>query len=437
MVTTVQKTVSGGAIDEVFDAYCNVRKHTLLLIDGLTAEDMVAQSMPDASPTKWHLAHTTWFFETFILQQYSNNFSWFKKEYCHLFNSYYESVGSRHARPQRGLLTRPSLEEVMLYRHSIDRAMEALLLQGDLPEEAQQEITYLTTVGLHHEMQHQELMMTDVLHLLWHNPLFPQVKSSLGGRAAQLQSAEIQSESKLNMIARDAGLYTVGAQPGKQPETFSYDCEGPQHQVYLQSFAVADRLVSNGEWKAFMLDKGYQNSLLWLSDGWTKKQKEGWSQPLYWLEQDGNWFQYGLDGLQLVNDAAPVCHISFYEAEAYARWAGKRLPKEHEWEVVARDYDITGNFLESGQWRPSVASNQPQFHGNVWEWTQSPYSPYPGFQPEMGALGEYNGKFMSNQYVLRGGSCVTPAMQMRYTYRNFFYPHHRWQYTGLRLAEDR
>ena len=446
----------------ILEQYRSTRTSTMQLTKNLTAEDMVAQSMPDASPVKWHLAHTTWFFETFILKKYIPDFSWFNEQYCHLFNSYYESVGSRHARPQRGLLTRPSLSEVINYREHVDILMMDLLSSKHLSshnidsgsQHADRDILFLTTVGLHHEMQHQELLQTDVCHLLWHNPIYPQVRdeSPLIEPLAPLNTSSIISQP-LNMISFEGGLVSVGAELGATE--FNYDCESPTHQVFLQPFSLANRLITNAEWLEFIQDGGYQNSMLWLSDGWAMCQKENWQAPLYWQnmsdcqklgppklgaqKQKAEYFQFGLDGMRPLKSDAPVCHISFYEADAFARWKGKRLPKEHEWELAASQIEVSGNFLESDIGRPLPAKNTnklSQLYGDVWEWTQSSFSPYPGFEPALGSLGEYNGKFMSNQYVLRGGSCATPVIQLRPTYRNFFYPHHRWQYSGLRLAED-
>lgn len=440
------------------DRYSNVRGQTAILVDGLTPEDMAPQSMPDASPTKWHLAHTTWFFETFILQQYAEDFSWFDRDYCHLFNSYYESVGTRHARPQRGLLTRPSADQVMQYRQHVDGEILRLLEAASSTERAQ--IDELLTIGLHHEMQHQELLQTDLLHLLWHNPTFPAAYTP----ALPYSSKTTNTIDAPAMLRCEGGLVEVGAESFNLGGTglnawcnFSYDCERPRHQVFLSPFNISTALVTNREWLAFMADGGYQQSLLWLSDGWTKAQQEAWDAPLYWIERDNQWYQFGLDGLQALDLDAPVCHVSLYEADAFARWRGMRLPREHEWEWVARDVAIDGNFMEKRQWRPRPVGHEvpdiqnveqasilstpklsvpKQLYGDVWEWTQSAYLAYPGFHPAQGALSEYNGKFMANQFVLRGGSCATAKQQMRASYRNFFYPHHRWQFTGLRLAED-
>ncbi len=411
--------------------YKSVRRQTVALTEGLAAEDLCAQSMPDASPAKWHLAHTTWFFETFLLQKFQSQFCWHNESFCFLFNSYYDSVGDRHARPQRGLLTRPYLQEVMTYRSVIDEAMCQLIESRD------QDIEALVTIGLHHEMQHQELLLTDLLHLFSFNPTNPAVIHA--NRQAIKPDVSIP---EMKMKAFDGGLIDVGAESDSTGNwsTFSYDCEQPRHQSYLMPFKLGTRLVANAEWIDFINDGGYGNPLLWLSDGWAVKNKENWQAPLYWEKRDDVWWQFGLDGLQQVDQRAPVHHVSFYEADAFARWSGKRLPREFELEHVAESRPISGNFLESHTCRPFSANTSggdfEDIYGDVWEWTQSAYSAYPGFDPKQGALGEYNGKFMANQFVLKGGSCVTPRLQLRASYRNFFYPHQRWQFSGLRLAED-
>ncbi|WP_086930080.1 ergothioneine biosynthesis protein EgtB [Agarilytica rhodophyticola] len=415
--------------DRLLDYYNQVRQQTVALTKGLSAEDLTVQSMPDASPGKWHLAHTSWFFETFILQKFMSQFQWFNQDYCYLFNSYYDTVGARHARPQRGLLTRPSLDEVLNYRQHVDAHMREVLT------DRAEEVEALVTIGLHHEMQHQELFLTDVLHMLSHNPMHPAIISNNNEVLSQ-------SASTMNMLSFDGGVIEVGAltEGDNTWQGFSYDCEQPRHKTLLQPFKLASRLVNNAEWIAFIEDGGYDDSLLWLSDGWARKNQEQWQAPLYWRKLESKWYQYGLNGLRELDSTAPVCHVSYYEAEAFARWQGKRLPREHEWELAAHNKKITGNFLEANRWRPQPsAPNSESFsdiYGDVWEWTQSAFSPYPGFDPKQGALGEYNGKFMSNQYVLKGGSCATPSWQMRASYRNFFYPHQRWQFTGVRLAED-
>ena len=405
------------------ESFITTRQATLDLCDGLTPEDMTAQSMPEASPSKWHLAHTTWFFETFLLKPNKPNYSVFHPQFEYLFNSYYESVGNPYLRPKRGLLTRPGLEDVLAYRHHVDEAMLSLL------DNASSHIQALTQVGIHHEMQHQELLLTDVLHLLAHNPLAPQVKIPAA-------SQENPNTVALSFIGFEEGFVPIGA----TDDQFSYDNERPQHQHWQPAFAIANRLITNGEWLAFMEDNGYSNPLLWLSDGWATVKKEHWQAPLYWQQKNEGWHQYGLDGLHPLVLNAPVCHISYYEADAFARWAGKRLPKEQELETaIQQNAEPNSNLLEQRHWRPQPASAKglSQFTGDVWEWTQSAYAPYPNFKPEQGALGEYNGKFMVNQMVLKGGSCVTPTLQLRPSYRNFFYPQARWQFSGLRLAEDK
>ncbi len=402
--------------------YQHTRQTTLNLCEGLTAEDMAAQSMPDASPVKWHLAHTTWFFETFLLKPHLSGYCEYSSHYEHLFNSYYQSVGVPYLRPQRGLLTRPSLEDILGYRAHVDRHM------GELLALESTEFLRLTEVGLHHEMQHQELIMTDCLHLLAHNPTYPAIYP--------VAPTQPGPSSPLRWTENEGGMTQVG----DDEQAFSYDCERPKHTTYLAPFAVANRLVTNAEWLAFMEDGGYQSSLLWLSDGWAEACRQKWESPLYWVKQEGTWCQFGWDGLQPINPHAPVCHVSFYEADAFARWSGGRLPREHELEKLLIDHhdDSDANLLEHRFFRPKPATTGAltQLKGDVWEWTQSPFTPYPKFKPEQGALGEYNGKFMANQMVLKGGSCVTPGLQLRPSYRNFFHPHQRWQFCGLRLAQD-
>lgn len=417
-------------------AFAEVRARSLVLAAPLSPEDMVVQSMEDASPTKWHLAHTSWFFETFILQDYQPGYRVFHDGYCYLFNSYYEAVGARHARPRRGLLTRPPVSEVLDYRRHVDQAMTQLVETA--PEDAWLQMAPLLELGLHHEMQHQELLLTDVLHLLAQSPLDPAYRDSapLRDRAAP----------PLTWCDYPGGVVTIG----HDGAGFAFDCEGPRHETLLQPFALASRLVTNGEWLAFMADGGYRKPGLWLSDGWARCQAEGWQAPLYWLppgeaaEAGGDgWSAMSLQGRHPVDPEAPVCHVSYYEAEAFARWAGARLPLEAELEIALGDAALVGNLLSRDALRPlpaagdADAARPSQLIGDVWEWTQSPYAPYPGFRAPEGAVGEYNGKFMCSQFVLRGGSCVTPDAQLRASYRNFFYPHQRWQFTGLRLAKDR
>lgn len=418
---------------DIIENYLSVRKQSERLIQTLSPEDMIAQSMPDASPIKWHLAHTTWFFETFILSQYVKNYRLFDQYFPHLFNSYYESAGTRHARIHRGLLTRPSFEQVMLYRKYVDDGICALLQAG------QEVLNELIILGLHHEMQHQELMLTDVLHLMSHNPMSPAVfpRASISNASSSIEHG---------LVSFDGGLVNIGAR--EQKDEFSYDCERPQHRTFLSPYALGNRLITNAEWIAFMEEGAYKDPMLWLSDAWMYVKKHEWNAPLYWREIEGQWHQFGLMGLQPLDLNAPVSHVSYYEADAFARWAGNRLPKEHELEYAAfQQKRIQGNFVEDKSWQARAVNTQSacenqssekihQLYGDVWEWTQSAYSAYPGFKPENGALGEYNGKFMINQLVLKGGSFATPIQQMRSSYRNFFYPFHRWQFTGVRLAED-
>ncbi|MDJ0933850.1 MAG: ergothioneine biosynthesis protein EgtB [Kiloniellales bacterium] len=402
-----------------------LRRRSEDLTAGLTPEDQVVQSMEDASPTKWHLAHTSWFFEEFILTKFDPGYRAFDTDYFFLFNSYYEGAGPRHARPRRGLLTRPSVAEVARYRDHVTAAVETLAAETSPAD--WQAIASLIELGIHHEQQHQELLLTDLLHAFSCNPLKPAYRP--------YRPAAVGKATELEWAHFDGGVHEIG----HAGEGFHFDNEGPRHQVLLPPFRLASRPVNNGEWQAFVEDGGYSTPTLWLSDGWATVQREGWTAPGYWEKRDGAWQSMTLAGLRPVEAEAPVCHVSFYEAEAFARWAGKRLPSETEWEVAAAALPVEGNLGGSDFLRPLPAKPQAglqQLYGDVWEWTQSPYSPYPGYRPPEGTVGEYNGKFMCNQFVLRGGSCVTPEGHIRATYRNFFYPHQRWQFTGLRLAED-
>ncbi|WP_083566790.1 ergothioneine biosynthesis protein EgtB [Pandoraea thiooxydans] len=407
-----------------------VRRASIDLCAGLTEADMTVQSMDDASPLKWHLAHTTWFFETFLLIPCSPNYSPFSADFAFLFNSYYEAAGPRHPRPLRGLLTRPTLPEVLAYRAHVDDAMAFLI------EAAQDDATLaLIDLGLHHEQQHQELMLTDVLHLFAQNPLRPVYRAA---NPAQPATAAPVLGDLHDWVAVNGGRFTVG----HDGNGFAFDCEGPSHDVLLRDFALAAQPVTNAQWCAFIDDGGYRNPALWLSDGWQTVQREAWEAPLYWERRDDRWWRMTLHGMHPLDAHAPVSHVSYFEADAFARWAGKRLPTEFEWEVAARGTATHGHFADSLWLDPLSGANASaarlrQMFGSVWEWTASPYMSYPGFRPAAGAVGEYNGKFMCGQFVLRGGSCVTPAGHIRATYRNFFYPHQRWQFTGLRLAEDR
>lgn len=405
--------------------YREVRGLTEALAAPLSEADLTVQSMDDASPGKWHLAHTTWFFEEFLLAPKQPGYQCFSADYRYLFNSYYEAVGPRHPRPRRGLLTRPPLSDIRAYRQAVDEAMVRLLEDGVAPATAA-----LVELGLHHEQQHQELMLTDILHLFAQNPLRPSYASGY------CQDAPDASAAAPAWCEFEGGKVEIGY----EGDGFAFDCEGPRHAVLLQPYALASRPVANREWLDFMADGGYRQAALWLSDGWARVQAEGWNSPLYWEKQDGEWRQMGLDGLQPVDLKAPVSQVSYFEADAFARWAGKRLPSEFEWEHAAAGLPIAGNFLGSGRLRPGPAAageGLQQLYGDVWEWTASAFLPYPGFRPAAGAVGEYNGKFMCGQFVLRGGSCASPDGQLRPTYRNFFYPHQRWQFSGLRLADDR
>jgi ergothioneine biosynthesis protein EgtB len=384
--------------------------------------------MDDASPAKWHLGHTSWFFETFILRDHVPGYRLFDDRYPFLFNSYYEAEGSRHARPRRGMLSRPSLDEILAYRHAVDQALLAALL--GLPAAAQG----LVLLGCNHEEQHQELLLTDILHHFSVNPLQPAIWP--GER-----KVPVAVPAPIGWIERPGGIVEIGADESisSTDTAFAFDSEGPRHTELLHPHAIADRTITNGEWAAFIADGGYRDPRHWLSDGWSWVQAEGIEAPLYWRRQDGGaWTRFGLDGRRAIDPAAPVTHVSFFEADAYASWAGARLPTEFEWETAAAGHDpLGGNQLDSaGPVEPRPSSAGPAFFGDVWEWTGSAYRPYPGFKAAEGAVGEYNGKFMSGQFVLRGGSCATPRGHLRAAYRNFFYPHQRWQFTGVRLAKD-
>lgn len=406
--------------------YRRVRARSEALTAPLGVEDQCIQTIPEVSPSKWHLAHVSWFFETFLLQPYLSDYREFHPRFGFLFNSYYYGVGPMHARPRRGLLSRPTLDEVMAYRRHVDDHMVRLLAQLAHPQ--RRDIELRSEMGLHHEQQHQELMLTDIKHVLASNPLQPAYDAGL----PRLDGAA----TSLTWHDFEGGLLAIGAEPG----SFAYDNEQPRHQVFLHPFRLASRPVSNGEYLAFIEDGGYQQAEHWLADGWSTIGREGWQAPLYWTQQETGWSEMTLAGPRPLDSAAPVAHLSYYEADAYARWAGCRLPTEAEWEVAVADVPLTGNLVSSGCLQPMPAcaggESLQQCYGDVWEWTQSPYSPYHGFAPLAGELGEYNGKFMSGQFVLRGGSCVTADDHIRASYRNFFYPHDRWQFSGLRLARD-
>ncbi|NII09076.1 ergothioneine biosynthesis protein EgtB [Oleiagrimonas sp. C23AA] len=401
--------------------YTQVRQRTAALCEPLSPEDTVVQSMPDASPAKWHLAHTTWFFEQFILSR-REGFKPFRPRWDFLFNSYYQSVGPMHARPQRGLLSRPSLREVMAYRAHVDAAM-AEALAGEVSPE----VAFLVTLGLNHEQQHQELLLTDIKHLLSINPLQPAYRDDLAQRRA--------TASPLSFVDGHAGVIEAGhAGVG-----FAYDNEGPRHPSLLHPHQIAQRPVTNAEYRQFIDEGGYRTPTLWMAEGWDVVQRQDWAHPLYW--SDDLQSEFTLGGRRDIDPHAPVCHVSYFEADAFARWAGARLPREDEWEHLASaQAAISGNFQDDDLLQPMPADEPSegvsQLFGDVWEWTSSPYVSYPGFKPLEGALGEYNGKFMCGQWVLRGGSCATPVSHIRATYRNFFYPADRWQFMGIRLGRD-
>ncbi len=413
-----------GPASTLLQRYRAVRAATEALAEPLSPEDQTPQSMPDASPVKWHRAHTTWFFETFVLEKALPGETGFDPAYRVLFNSYYNGVGEQFARPDRGLVTRPGIEEVAAYRAHVDERIERLLGDDALGADG----LAIVELGLHHEQQHQELLLTDVKHLLARNPLHPVYR----GRAEAART----HHSPQTWTAHLAGLREVG-HAGKG---FHFDNEAPRHPVHIAAFELADRPVTNGEWIEFMEDDGYRRAELWLSDGWADVQEHGWRTPLYWERIDGTWHQFTLAGLLPVDPSEPVTHISAYEADAYATWANARLPTEAEWETAAVSARPDGHFAENGAFHPvPLAAGEEgcvRLFGDVWEWTRSAYSPYPGFRPAAGALGEYNGKFMANQLVLRGGSCATPTGHVRPTYRNFFPAAARWQFSGVRLARD-
>jgi ergothioneine biosynthesis protein EgtB len=404
------------------ERYRRVREATVAWCATLQPEDTVGQSMPDASPVKWHLAHTTWFFEQFLLAR-QPGYAPLHPRWQYLFNSYYQSVGPMHARAARGLLSRPTLAEVLDYRARIDDRMDALLAR----DEGGEELAALLELGLNHEQQHQELLLTDVKHLFSLNPLQPAFRE----RAV---AARVAGAVPLRFRPGPEGIARIG----HAGEGFAFDNESPRHRVLLHAHAIANRAITNAEYRGFIQDGGYRKPSLWLSDGWDTVQREQWSRPLYWSEDLQG--EFTLSGPRELDPHAPVCHVSFFEADAFARWAGARLPLEGEWESAARQLAIRGNFAEDGALHPLPAEGSAesalQMFGDVWEWTASPYVAYPGFRPAAGAIGEYNGKFMCGQWVLRGGSCATPAGHVRASYRNFFHPAARWQFSGIRLGKD-
>ena len=417
--------VGDAAGDTLAARYRAVRALSVALVAPLSDADASAQSMDDASPAKWHLAHTTWFVETFLLRDFVAGYARYDERFPFLFNSYYEAEGQRHARGRRGMITRPALDEVLAYRAHVDAALLAAL--PALPDAARD----LVALGCHHEEQHQELLLTDIVHLMAQNPVEPAIWPAARKVPPKVLGA---MPGPLGWIERGEEIVEIG----HLGDAFAFDCEGPRHRALLAPHAIADRTVTNGEWAAFIAAGGYAEPRHWLADGWAWVKAEGIVAPLYWERGEQGWTRFGLDGRRAIDPAAPVTHVSFYEADAYASWAGARLPTEAEWEAAAAPYDPNGgNQLDSaGAVEPRPARDGPGFFGDVWEWTGSAYRPYPGFRAAGGAVGEYNGKFMSGQSVLRGGSCATPRGHVRASYRNFFYPHQRWQFTGVRLARD-
>jgi ergothioneine biosynthesis protein EgtB len=408
------------------ERFAETRRFSEHLCRPLAVEDFVVQSMSDASPTRWHLAHTTWFFETFVLARWERDYRP-NPDYQVLFNSYYNAVGEQFPRARRGLLTRPTVAEVFDYRHAIDERVARLFdgVQGD----EEREMARVVELGINHEQQHQELMLTDIKHVFSCNPLAPVYHAR--GEEEQLAGAAACGFQRF-----DGGLVEIG----HTGEAFAFDNERPRHREYLQPFELQARLVTNGEYLDFMADGGYARPELWLSLGWSTVREQGWAAPLYWSRRDGLWLEFTLGGLRELRADEPVCHVSYFEADAFARWRGARLPTEAEWEHAAAGLSVRGSFVEGERYHPRAERAQTdgaaQMYGELWQWTASPYTPYPGYVAPAGALGEYNGKFMCNQYVLRGGSCATPASHIRATYRNFFPPEARWQFSGIRLARD-
>jgi len=424
---TKQNVLDNQVVESLQARYKAVRSMTETLCEPLYPEDYVVQSTPLASPTKWHLGHTTWFFETLILETQIVDYKPINPAYRNIFNSYYNTIGQPYTRGQRGVLSRPTVDEIFEYRRAVDASMMDLM---ERCSEKDAQLRHMIEVGLHHEHQHQELTLTDLKHMFFVNPLRPAYLP------AKKEELSVKAMPR-HWVSMAGGIHAIG----HTGRGFAYDNESPRHEVLVQDHRLASHLVTNAEYIAFIEDGGYLRHELWLSDGWQAVQENDWQAPLYWQLDDGQWRYMTLSGMRDVAAHEPVCHISFFEADAYARWLGARLPTEAEWEMAATGLRREGNFLESQAYHPRAARDNAsqdihQMYGDVWEWTMSPYMPYPGFKPAPGALGEYNGKFMCNQFVLRGGSCVSPRDHLRPTYRNFFPPTARWQFSGLRLAND-
>ena len=418
MTTTAAPQLTSVSRSSLRERFSEVRHTSLRITEGLSSEDQMLQSMPEASPCKWHLAHTTWFFETFILLPYLPKYKPFDARYKYLFNSYYKQLGAHPYRGSRGLMSRPSLQQVHAYRDYVERTLLTFF------DEAGDDVLELIELGLNHEQQHQELSLTDIKHALWSSPL----RAECGCLPEAATSAPHLSWTDL-----EGGIYSIG----HEGSGFAFDNESPRHEVLLQPFRIASRPVTNAEYLEFMHDGGYRRAELWLSDGWDTVCTQYWEAPLYWERQDdGSQWQFTMNGIKPLDPAEPVCHVSFYEADAYARWSAARLPREEEWEVASARMPSRGTFLEDFVFHPQAARSEgnQQMFGDVWEWTATPYVAYPGFKRAVGLIGEYNGKFMCNQMVLRGGSCATPSSHIRASYRNFFPPQARWQFSGIRLA---
>jgi ergothioneine biosynthesis protein EgtB len=405
--------------------YLKARSFTHKIVEPLETEDFVIQAMENTSPAKWHLAHTSWFFETFVLEKYQSDFESLHPQYAYFFNSYYLQTGVPFSRANRGLLSRPTVKEVFEYREYVNEKVVDFIQNCD--DKIWGEASKVVEIGINHEQQHQELILTDVKYLLAQNPLLPIYK--------ERETPDSETPGELKWITFEECIVEIG----NKGDEFTYDNEHPVHRTFIQNFELADRLITNQEFLEFINDDGYGRSELWLDEGWSKVKSEEWNAPLYWFTRDGSWFNFTLSGARKVALNEPVTHISYYEADAFARWKGCRLPTEQEWEYACGDLEVDGNFVDRNTFHPLALKNYEselkQMYGDVWEWTQSSYSPYPGYKPLPGALGEYNGKFMANQYVLRGGSCATSNSHIRKTYRNFFHADARWQFSGIRLAK--
>src|SRR6056297_399857 len=427
--TTVKRTAPDSATDRhsrehLIERFKAIRDFSHQLTEPLETEDFVVQTMENTSPTKWHLAHVSWFFETFLLDKVYDDYESLHPQYSYIFNSYYLQTGEPHTRSKRGLLTRPTVKEVFEYREYVNK--EVLKFLENATKKQLEEFGPVIEIGNNHEHQHQELMITDFKYIFGQNPLFPKYK--------ELELTKSKPVPELNWVSFEEGIYEIG----NEGNEFTYDNEHPRHRKLLESFELGDRLITNGEYLKFMEDGGYERSEFWLDDGWATVNKRGWNCPLYWLKKEGAWQYFTLSGLREVDPSEPVAHVSYYEADAFARWADARLPTEAEWEAAAGGLPCKGNFVEEGNFHPRPLRKHKeglkQMYGDVWEWTKSAYDAYPGYEPLPGALGEYNGKFMCSQYILRGGSCATSKTHIRNTYRNFFYPDARWQFNGIRLA---